>query len=103
MSVLLAAFHSPDVLLLDEPFDGVDPLGVEATMDLIAEARLAGAAVLISTHRETPSQPGSARIYLLLRMGIRDRRADVRSQSCTRGDRQAHPRPERCECRREAL
>jgi ABC-2 type transport system ATP-binding protein len=50
MSVLLAAFHSPDVLLLDEPFDGVDPLGVEATMDLIAEARLAGAAVLISTH-----------------------------------------------------
>ena len=50
MSVLLAAFHSPDVLLLDEPFDGVDPLGVEATMDLVSEARLAGAAVLISTH-----------------------------------------------------
>ncbi len=50
MSVLLAAFHSPDVLLLDEPFDGVDPLGVEATMDLIDEARLGGTAVLISTH-----------------------------------------------------
>jgi ABC-2 type transport system ATP-binding protein len=50
MSVLLAAFHSPDVLLLDEPFDGVDPLGVEATMDLIDEARLSGTAVLISTH-----------------------------------------------------
>ena len=50
MSVLLAAFHSPDVLLLDEPFDGVDPLGVEATMGLVAEARLAGSAVLISTH-----------------------------------------------------
>lgn len=50
MSVLLAAFHAPDVLLLDEPFDGVDPLGVEAAMSLIAEARLGGAAVLISTH-----------------------------------------------------
>ena len=50
MSVLLAAFHEPDVLLLDEPFDGVDPLGVEATMDLIREARLRGAAVLVSTH-----------------------------------------------------
>ena len=50
MSVVLAAFHQPDVLLLDEPFDGVDPLGVEATMELIAEARLSGAAVLISTH-----------------------------------------------------
>jgi len=50
MSVLLAAFHRPGVLLLDEPFDGVDPLGVEATMDLVREARLGGAAVLISTH-----------------------------------------------------
>ncbi|PZS32336.1 MAG: ABC transporter ATP-binding protein [Pseudonocardiales bacterium] len=50
LSVVLAAFHTPDVLLLDEPFDGVDPLGVEATMLVIAEARLAGAAVLVSTH-----------------------------------------------------
>ena len=47
---MLAAFHEPKVLLLDEPFDGVDPLGVEATMDVIADARARGAAVLISTH-----------------------------------------------------
>ena len=39
MSVILAAFHEPEVLLLDEPFDGVDPLGVEATMDVVADAR----------------------------------------------------------------
>jgi ABC-2 type transport system ATP-binding protein len=38
------------VLLLDEPFDGVDPLGVEATMDVIEDARSRGAAVLVSTH-----------------------------------------------------
>jgi ABC-2 type transport system ATP-binding protein len=50
MSVVLAAFHEPKVLLLDEPFDGVDPLGVEATMDVIADARARGAAVLVSTH-----------------------------------------------------
>ena len=50
MSVVLAAFHEPDVLLLDEPFDGVDPLGVEATMSLVAEARIRGSAVLVSTH-----------------------------------------------------
>ena len=50
MSVVLAAFHRPAVLLLDEPFDGVDPLGVDATMDVIAEARAEGAAVLVSTH-----------------------------------------------------
>lgn len=50
MSVLLAAFHDPLVLLLDEPFDGLDPLGVETTMDVMADARARGAAVLVSTH-----------------------------------------------------
>jgi len=50
MSVVLAAFHQPQVLLLDEPFDGVDPLGVEATMEVIADARAHGSAVLVSTH-----------------------------------------------------
>jgi ABC-2 type transport system ATP-binding protein len=50
MSVILAAFHQPAVLLLDEPFDGVDPLGVEATLEVIADARVHGSAVLVSTH-----------------------------------------------------
>jgi len=50
LSVLLAAFHRPAVLLLDEPFDGVDPLGVEATLEVVADARARGAAVLVSTH-----------------------------------------------------
>ena len=50
LSVVLAAFHRPTVLLLDEPFDGVDPLGVEATLEVIADARAQGAAVLVSTH-----------------------------------------------------
>jgi ABC-2 type transport system ATP-binding protein len=50
LSVVLAAFHQPGVLLLDEPFDGVDPLGVEATLRVIDDAKARGAAVLISTH-----------------------------------------------------
>lgn len=50
LSVVLAAFHEPAVLLLDEPFDGVDPLGVEATQRVITDAKARGAAVLVSTH-----------------------------------------------------
>ena len=50
LSVVLAAFHRPGVLLLDEPFDGVDPVGVEATQRVIDDAKARGAAVLISTH-----------------------------------------------------
>jgi ABC-2 type transport system ATP-binding protein len=50
LSVVLAALHEPSVLLLDEPFDGVDPLGVEATLEVVADARARGACVLLSTH-----------------------------------------------------
>ena len=50
LSVVLAALHEPDVLLLDEPFDGVDPIGVEATLEVINDARARGACVLVSTH-----------------------------------------------------
>ena len=50
LSVVLATFHEPRLLLLDEPFDGVDPLGVDATLEVIGEARATGAAVLVSTH-----------------------------------------------------
>ena len=50
LSVVLAAFHQPRLLLLDEPFDGVDPLGVDATLDVVHAARDSGAAVLVSTH-----------------------------------------------------
>jgi ABC-2 type transport system ATP-binding protein len=47
---VLATYCEPDALLLDEPFDGVDPLGVEATLEVITEARARGAAVIVSTH-----------------------------------------------------
>jgi len=50
LSVVLAALHEPAVLLLDEPFDGVDPLGVDATLGLIADLRAQGGAVVVSTH-----------------------------------------------------
>lgn len=50
LSVLLAALAAERVLILDEPFDGVDPLGVAATQAVITRARDAGLAVLVSTH-----------------------------------------------------
>ena len=77
LSVALAAFHEPDVLLLDEPFDGVDPLGVSATLDVIGEARARGAAVLVSTHlRELAIQACST--ALVLRGGSAVARMDAR-------------------------
>ena len=70
LSVVLAAFHEPQVLLLDEPFDGVDPIGVEATLDVVNDARARGACILVSTHlRELAIEACSE--VLVLRGGAR--------------------------------
>lgn len=50
LSVILAILGAKDVLILDEPFDGVDPLGVEVTLNLIKMAKESGLAVIVSTH-----------------------------------------------------
>ena len=43
--------HDPEALILDEPFAGLDPLGVEALSGVIEELAGTGAAVLFSSHQ----------------------------------------------------
>jgi ABC-2 type transport system ATP-binding protein len=45
-----ALAHQPDLLILDEPTSGVDPLGRARLWETIAEAAQAGAGVLVTTH-----------------------------------------------------
>jgi ABC-2 type transport system ATP-binding protein len=46
----VATLARPSVLLLDEPFDGVDPFAAVAVRDVVAAAAGDGAAVICSTH-----------------------------------------------------
>lgn len=50
LSVLLASLSAKSLLILDEPYDGVDPLGVEIINEVISEKRNEGVAVIVSTH-----------------------------------------------------
>jgi ABC-2 type transport system ATP-binding protein len=50
VGVVFAFQHRPDLLILDEPTAGLDPLVRQIVMDLIREAAAAGAAVLLSSH-----------------------------------------------------
>jgi ABC-2 type transport system ATP-binding protein len=50
VGVVFAFQHQPDLLILDEPTAGLDPLVRQIVMDLIREAAAAGAAVLLSSH-----------------------------------------------------
>ena len=45
-----ALVNDPELLLLDEPMSGLDPLGRRLVRDLILELRRAGKTVLFSTH-----------------------------------------------------
>lgn len=66
LSVLLATLTAQDVLILDEPFDGVDPLGVDATMAAITRARDANLGVLVSTHLIDLLVDASDRVAVLI-------------------------------------
>ncbi len=46
-----ALVHGPDLLVLDEPFSGLDPVGVDALAEVLLERARAGAAVLFSSHQ----------------------------------------------------
>jgi ABC-2 type transport system ATP-binding protein len=43
--------HSPDLLVLDEPFSGLDPVAVDTFSAILAERAQAGATVLFSSHQ----------------------------------------------------
>ena len=46
-----ALVHDPELLILDEPFSGLDPVGVDTMADVLAERRAAGTGVLFSSHQ----------------------------------------------------
>jgi ABC-2 type transport system ATP-binding protein len=47
---IATVLHDPDVLILDEPFSGLDPVNVEFLMDVISEYRSADKTIIFSTH-----------------------------------------------------
>jgi ABC-2 type transport system ATP-binding protein len=42
--------HQPDIVILDEPFSGLDPVNTQRLTELVRDLGTAGAAVIFSTH-----------------------------------------------------
>ena len=51
VQVAAALVHDPDVLIMDEPFSGLDPLAVDEVVTVIAEHAARGVPVLFSSHQ----------------------------------------------------
>lgn len=49
--IAAALVHDPDVLVLDEPFSGLDPMAVETVLGVLSERAARGVPVLFSSHQ----------------------------------------------------
>lgn len=50
VGLVQAFMHQPELLILDEPSSGLDPLVQQTFLDLVAESRAAGQTVFMSSH-----------------------------------------------------
>ncbi|GGA78362.1 ABC transporter ATP-binding protein [Edaphobacter acidisoli] len=46
-----ALLHEPELIIMDEPFSGLDPVNATVLQDILVELRNAGRTILFSTHR----------------------------------------------------
>jgi ABC-2 type transport system ATP-binding protein len=49
--IAAALVHDPDLLILDEPFSGLDPIAVETVLDVLQDRAARGVPVLFSSHQ----------------------------------------------------
>lgn len=47
---IAAIIHDPDLVILDEPFSGLDPINVKLVKDIILEMKNNGRGIILSTH-----------------------------------------------------
>jgi ABC-2 type transport system ATP-binding protein len=48
---ITTVIHEPDLLILDEPFSGLDPVNVDLLKEIILELKAAGKTIVFSTHQ----------------------------------------------------
>ncbi|MCU0236743.1 MAG: ATP-binding cassette domain-containing protein [Acidobacteria bacterium] len=50
LQFIVTILHDPELLILDEPFSGLDPLNIELVKDIILERKRQGRTIIYSTH-----------------------------------------------------
>lgn len=63
--IMCAFLVNPSLYIIDEPFVGLDPLGIQSLLDQMAEKKQQGASILMSTHILSTAERYCDRIILL--------------------------------------
>lgn len=63
---LVAAFiHDPDILILDEPFSGLDPVNTKIVKDIMLDLKRDGKTIILSTHQMDQAERMCDRILMI--------------------------------------
>jgi ABC-2 type transport system ATP-binding protein len=62
-----AVVSNPTLLILDEPFSGLDPVNAQVVKDAVLEMRRRGATVVFSTHDMSTAERMCDRIFMIFR------------------------------------
>jgi len=65
LQFLAAIVHEPELLILDEPFSGLDPVNARLLRDLVLEQHRRGATVVFSTHVMTQAEQLCERVVMI--------------------------------------
>ncbi|MEN6395050.1 MAG: ATP-binding cassette domain-containing protein [Methanoregula sp.] len=65
LQFILAIIHEPDLLILDEPFSGLDPLNIKEIKDILLDLSKKGTTLIMSTHQMDEVERMCDRILML--------------------------------------
>ena len=100
LGLAAALVHDPEVLLLDEPTDGVDPVGRREIRDLLQEEATRGKTILLNSHLLSEIELTCDRVAVLRagRVAVAGRIDDLTAAGLAlpaRGDRRRRARSSR--------
>ncbi len=64
---LAAVLHDPDLIVLDEPFSGLDPVNARILISTVQELHRAGHTIVLSTHQMAQAEQLCERVVLINR------------------------------------
>ncbi|MCA9217310.1 MAG: ABC transporter ATP-binding protein [Planctomycetales bacterium] len=82
VAIARSVVHAPKILLLDEPFTGLDSSGREMLVDLLARLRARNTAICFTTHQDDYVCQLATRVTQLHNGQLHDR--ELQSTSCMR-------------------
>ena len=79
---IIALLHNPDIIILDEPFAGLDPVNQMVLHEIIAQSKKENKIIILSTHQMAEVEKIADHVYLLNqgRMILDDSLVNIKSR-----------------------